>query len=151
MRIHIHSMDENGEYFPYRSFYGNSYIVESCRKSCGRGMAGLPWEGNFHSHPIPIGFMWESPWGSICGSPQGKIIFLFSTQFHGYGDISMDPYGYPNLDHHTHGIGQRIGIWFSPVGIPIWISTGENHIPIPIPYPRQPCGMEMWIEILYLR
>ena len=49
--------------------------------------------GNPHGDPhidIPI-------WISIWGSPQGKIIFLFSTQFHGYGD----PYWDIRMDIHT--------------------------------------------------
>ena len=127
----------------------------------------LPWEGNFHSHRISVGIpmgnhMWIPIWISIWGSPQGKIKFLFSSQFHGYGD----PYGDTSMDPHTHGIVLRIGIWLSPVGIPIWISmwisiwgypygdihmgisiwgypygdihmgipTGKNHIPIPFPW-----------------
>ena len=28
---------------------------------CGDGKSGLPWEGNFNSHPIPMGILWEFP------------------------------------------------------------------------------------------
>ena len=54
------------------------------------------WRGKGISTPTPIPlsfFFWESLWGS----PQGKIIFLFSTQFHGYGD----PYRDIRMDIHT--------------------------------------------------
>ena len=36
-------------------------------------------------------------WISIWGSPQGKVIFPFSTQFYGYGD----PYWDIRIDIHT--------------------------------------------------
>ena len=43
--------------------YTFSRMEQRCSTVCG---SRLPWEWNFrsHSHPIPIGILWESPWES---------------------------------------------------------------------------------------
>ena len=98
--------------------------------------------------PIPIRMGWEWEYDFSCGDPHMDLhmnIPIWISYGDPYGDIHMGiptgenhipilntipwvwgcqykyPYGYPNMDPHTHGIVLRIGIWFSSVGIPIWI------------------------------
>ena len=56
--------------------------------------AGLPWEGNFHSHshPIPTRFLWGSPYGSIWGYPYGDPHRVKSYSYSQHNSMGMGIY-----------------------------------------------------------
>ena len=80
--------------------------------------------------PISMGMGWEWEYDfPLWGSPQEKIIFLFSTQFHRYGD----PYWDIHVEIHMWipmGIPTEI-LWewewkFLSHGNPAYISSGRD-------------------------
>ena len=121
-----------------------------------------------HSHRIPVGIpIWISIWISLYGYPYGDIHMGIPTEENHipipntipwvWGSILGYPYGYSNWYSHTHGIVLRLGIWFSSVGIPMWISPygypywdpyGDPHRRKSYPHFNPiPMGMRVHMEI----